>query len=174
MHWPDDECMNISLILTANFKKHTMRLLLILIMALTITNGFAQESDKKAIQRTIESFFEGFHSQDSLVIKQTVSGGVIAQTIGRNKEGINVVRNENFDDFIKSIVSIPDTVQFQERLLSFNIQVDGAMANAWTPYEFWLNDTFHHCGVNSFQLFKDEDSWKIIYLIDTRRREGCK
>lgn len=48
------------------------------------------------------------------------------------------------------------------------------MANAWTNYEFWLNDEFHHCGVNSFQLLKEDDIWKIIYLVDIRRVEDCK
>ena len=56
---------------------------------------------------------------------------------------------------------------------TYNIQIDGPMANAWTNYEFWVNDSFSHCGVNSFQLFNDQGSWKIIYLIDTRRKEGC-
>ena len=84
------------------------------------------------------------------------------------------MRTEDFSKFLKSIVSIPDTVNFQEKILSFSIQVDGAMANAWTPYEFWYNDAFSHCGVNSFQLFKDGADWKIIYLIDTRRKKGCK
>lgn len=149
------------------------RIVLILIL-LGITNGMAQESDKIAVRQTIESFFDGFHKQDSLLIKKTVSEDIIAQTIGRNKEGSNQIRTEDFSKFLKSIVSIPDSISFQERLMSFNIQVDGAMANAWTPYEFWLNDTFHHCGVNSFQLFKEASGWKIIYLVDTRRREGCQ
>ena len=47
------------------------------------------------------------------------------------------------------------------------------MAHVWAPYEFWYNGEFSHCGVNSFQLFKEEDTWKIIYLIDSRRKEDC-
>jgi hypothetical protein len=95
------------------------------------------------------------------------------QTIGSDAEGAKKVKTENFDRFIQSIISIPDTTKFQERLMSFTIQVDGAMANAWTPYEFWVNDAFSHCGVNSFQLFKEGEQWKIIYLIDTRRKVDC-
>ncbi|MBT8322548.1 MAG: nuclear transport factor 2 family protein, partial [Eudoraea sp.] len=75
---------------------------------------------------------------------------------------------------VEAIVSIPDTVKFEERIHSYQISIDGPMANAWTPYEFWLNDQFSHCGVNSFQLINDGSSWKIIYLIDTRRREDCQ
>jgi hypothetical protein len=47
------------------------------------------------------------------------------------------------------------------------------MAAIWTEYSFYLGDKFSHCGVNSFQLFKDETGWKIIYIVDTRRKEGC-
>ena len=136
-------------------------------------NVLAQESDEAKVQKTIEAFFDGFHKQDSLLIKQTVSDGIIAQTIGKKKDGTTALRTEDFGKFLISIVSIPDTVNFQEKILSFNIQVDGAMANAWTPYEFWYNDAFSHCGVNSFQLLKDGEDWKIIYLIDTRRKKGC-
>ena len=136
-------------------------------------NVLAQESDEAKVQKTIEAFFDGFHKQDSLLIKQTVSDGIIAQTIGKKKDGTTALRTEDFSKFLKSIASIPDTVNFQEKILSFKIQVDGAMANAWTPYEFWYNDSFSHCGVYSFQLLKDGEDWKIIYLIDTRRKKGC-
>lgn len=150
-----------------------MKQILPLIFLLSIGVSFAQESEELKVQKTIEAFFDGFHKQDSLLIKQTTIEGVIAQTIGAKKDGATTMRTEDFGKFLKAIASIPDSINFQEKLLSFNIQVDGSMANAWTPYEFWYNDAFSHCGVNSFQLFKQEGEWKIIYLIDTRRRKGC-
>jgi len=133
----------------------------------------AQETDEQAVQKTIERFFTGFHKQDSMIIRSTVADGIIMQTIGQDADGSKKVKTEIFDRFIQSIVRIPDTTKFQERLMGFTIKVDGAMANAWTPYEFWVNDAFSHCGVNSFQLFKDGGKWEIIYLIDTRRKEDC-
>jgi hypothetical protein len=134
----------------------------------------AQESEHEAIKKTIMTFFEGFHKQDSVMIKETVDQSVILQTIATDSLGNNKVSTEAFSDFLKSIAGIPKTSQFQEVIQSFSIQVDGPMANAWTPYEFRLNGGFHHCGVNSFQLVKDREHWKIIYLIDTRRKEGCQ
>lgn len=151
-----------------------MKQILPLIFLLFISVSFAQETEELKVQKTIEAFFKGFHKQDSLLIKQTTIEDVIAQTVGTKKDGSTAIRTEDFGKFLKSIVSIPDSIHFQEKLLSFNIQVDGAMANAWTPYEFWYNDAFSHCGVNSFQLFKQNGEWKIIYLIDTRRRKGCE
>ncbi len=136
--------------------------------------GIAQEGEQQAVQKTIEAFFDGFHQQDAAAIEETIASGVILQTIAKDSLGNNVVRTEDFSKFIKGIVSIPKTMKFKETIKSYSIQVDGPMANAWTAYEFHVNDTFSHCGVNSFQLVKQEGTWKIIYLIDTRRKKGCE
>ncbi|MGB7841458.1 MAG: nuclear transport factor 2 family protein, partial [Salinimicrobium sp.] len=134
----------------------------------------AQESlDKKEIQKTIETFFEGFHARDSVMMKSVLREGVVVQTIGRNQEGELMLQQEELHKVLKGIVSIPLETTFKETLHSYEIKIDGAMANVWTPYSFRLNGVFSHCGVNNFQLLKDYGSWKIIYIIDTRRREGC-
>ncbi len=151
-----------------------MRFLMLMLCLLGTAGLFAQEEEKRAVQETIETFFEGFHKQDSILIKKVVSEEIVLQSIGKGPSGESVVRTEAFGKFIKSIVSIPETTKFQEVLKSFEIQIDGPMANAWTPYEFRLNDAFHHCGVNSFQLVKHGEEWKIVYLIDTRRKKGCE
>tara|TARA_R110000868_G_scaffold3811_3_gene23452 strand:+ start:4640 stop:5098 length:459 start_codon:yes stop_codon:yes gene_type:complete len=134
----------------------------------------AQNGGEERVKNTIDTFFKAFHQQDTTAIKETVSKDIVLQTIGKNADGTEVVKTENFDHFLRSIVAIPTTTKFEEKIKSYNIQIDGPMANAWTSYEFWVNGTFSHCGVNSFQLFKQEGSWKIIYLIDTRRKEGCE
>jgi len=145
----------------------------ILICLFLITALQAQEKQELAVQETIRTFFDGFHKQDSLLIKSVTAAGIQMQTIGKNKVGGDSLRTESFGRFLKSIVQIPDSVQFEERIKSFHIQVDGPMAHAWTPYEFYVNGSFSHCGVNSFQLFLDQDVWQIIYIIDTRRRGDC-
>lgn len=150
-----------------------MRIILVFCILICCTSVYAQKDDTKDIQQTIALFFEGFHERDSTKIKQATSIYISLQTIALDSVGNAVLKAEVFKDFLKSISSIPTTVQFQEKLLSFNIQVDGEMAHAWVPYEFWMNATFSHCGVNSFQLLKEKDIWKIIYLIDTRHKKGC-
>jgi hypothetical protein len=131
------------------------------------------QSQSLSVQQTIERFFAGFHEQDSTKMKESLSTHLILQTIVTDSTGNASIRSERPSDFLKAIASIPASVHFQEKLLSFHVQEDGAMAHAWTPYEFWIDDKFRHCGVNSFQLLKEQGGWKIIYLIDTRRKEGC-
>ena len=150
-----------------------MRILICLLLIFSSCGINAQNNEKEEVKKAVEIFFEGFHNQDSTLIKRSTSPAIIMQTIGRDKGGASVVKTSDFSNFLKSIVSIPDTTNFREKLLSYQIQIDGSMANAWTPYEFWINDTLSHCGVNSFQLHKQDGVWKIIYIIDTRRREDC-
>lgn len=151
-----------------------MKSILVSFFLISTLCAFGQSKDSEDVKNTVVQFFSAFHVQDSVGLRNLVSSDIVLQTIGKSKNGETILRKENYDDFINSIVSIPDSINFQERLLDFSIKIDGSMANAWTPYEFWINDTFSHCGVNSFQMVKLEGEWKIIYLIDTRRREGCE
>tara|TARA_B100000508_G_C11260308_1_gene180752 strand:+ start:109 stop:567 length:459 start_codon:yes stop_codon:yes gene_type:complete len=150
-----------------------MRTITFFIALLISSSLFAQKSDEVEVKNTIVKFFDAFHKQDSVAINALVSKDLTLQSIGKNREGATQLSTQEFSAFLKSIVSIPKDQKFEEKLLDFKIQIDGDMANAWTPYEFWFNDKFSHCGVNSFQLVKLEGTWKIIYLVDTRRREGC-
>ena len=142
-----------------------------LIFCITVTGQ--TPSEEMEVQEAIETFFEGFHARDSVKMKSVLSDAVVVQTIGKSKSGENVVLQQEIDKVLKGIVSIPSEMTFKETLHSFEIKVDGAMANAWTPYSFYVNNALSHCGVNNFQLFEDNGEWKIIYLIDTRRKEGC-
>lgn len=132
--------------------------------------GLFCNAQKKEVQNCIESFFEGFHQRDSTKIKLVCSDKMILQSISESAIKGNKLSNESSKEFYKSIASIPSDMKFQEKILSYNIQIDGTMAHAWTPYEFYINDKLSHTGVNAFTLFKEKDSWKIIYLIDTRRK----
>ncbi len=95
---------------------------------------------------------------------------MILQSISESVSKGNKLFDETANEFYKSIASIPASMKFHEKILSYTIQIDGTMAHVWAPYEFYLNDKLSHSGVNTFTLFKEKDSWKIIYLIDTRRK----
>jgi len=137
--------------------------LLIMIFASSV-NAQNQE-----VQKTIEDFFVAFHAKDTVKLKSICSDKIILQSIQENANG-GKLSDESASEFYKSIASIPANLNFQEKILSYSIQVDGSMAHAWTPYEFYINDKLSHKGVNAFTLFKEHSEWKIIYCIDTRRR----
>jgi hypothetical protein len=81
------------------------------------------------------------------------------------------LEDQSNDDFLKSIVSIPANMKFEERILQYKVEIDGNLAHVWTPYEFYINEKFSHRGANSFTLYNDNGKWQIIHLIDTRRKK---
>ena len=131
-------------------------------------------TEEEQIKEVVDTFFEGFHARDSIMMKSAFHEDPVVQTIAKTKEGETRLVNEELKNVLKGIVSIPQETKFKEVLHDYIIKIDGDMANAWTPYSFYFNESFSHCGVNNFQLLKVKDEWKIIYLIDTRRREGCE
>ena len=156
------------------------RILVSVVVFLFLNFGYAQKEMskdvskyKKEVKATILEFFEGFHKGDTSKINKTIDSGMVLQTIVKTKDGKTKAVKTDVNKFLNAIHNRPDEQRWDERLLLFKIDADSAIANAWTPYEFYLNDTFSHCGVNIFQLYHNGSSWKIMALSDTRTKEGC-
>jgi len=47
---------------------------------------------------------------------------------------------------------------------------DGAIASVWAPYDFYLNGSFSHCGVDLFYLVKTDNKWEIAHFGYTRNK----
>lgn len=133
-----------------------------------------QESENQAIKKVIETFFEGLHNGDSAVMATTLHKELKIQTTFTNREQQKILRTETRDQLLINISKKRPTDTYKEKLLSYDIKIDGNLASVWTPYEFYLNGNFSHCGANSFQLFNNGERWEIIYLVDMRRRGNCK
>ena len=148
------------------------RKLLFSILTLFTLKSMAQD-DETAIKTVINNMFDGMRKTDSVLIRSAFAPKAILQTIAKTKEGKISVRSEVLDSFIIAVTR-PHKEVYDERIIFDLVKVDAELAIAWTPYQFFIDEKFSHCGVNSFQLVKIEGQWKIQYLIDTRRREDCK
>lgn len=152
-----------------------MKKIFILLVILAGSTGLAQNSSDEAdAKKVVADFFEAFHKQDSVALRGLAHPTIKMQSIGANAEGKVQVSTMPYGNFLKSIISIPATTKFEEKLHSYNVQVNGPLAHVVTEYSFWVNGRLSHCGVNSFTLVKEEKDWKIAYLIDTRRKDGCE
>lgn len=138
-------------------------------LVLSLLYSLTFQAQDQEIKKTVDDFFVAFHANDTIKIKSICSDKIILQSINENSKG-GKLTDESVSDFYKAIGTIRPNVKFEEKILSYSIQVDGTMAHAWTPYEFYVNGKFSHKGVNAFTFFKENGIWKIIYLIDTRRK----
>lgn len=155
-----------------NINSVKMRYFFILLTSALFATATNAQSAEDSVKTVINTMFTAMRTGDGPLFQTTFSDSAILQTITRNKEGKTVVRNEDLNDFA-TMVSTLKKDSADERIRFETVKIDGALAIAWTPYQFYYNGRFSHCGVNSFQLVRFNGIWKIQYLIDTRRREGC-
>jgi len=138
--------------------------LLLLILLLSFHPLSAQHP-----KEVIETFFEAFHQKDTTFLKDFFMHDARLTSVQNSLDGVKA-KEESVEDFIKAIGSIPDDLSFEERLLDFNVVDASGMTLVLTPYEFYVNGRFSHCGTNVFTLVKKESKWKILALYDTRNK----
>jgi hypothetical protein len=149
-----------------------MKFFLILLTAcLTVANVNAQTAED-SVKAVINKMFDAMKNSDAASLKSCFGDSIVFQTITRNKEGNLVVKNESVNGFVESISKLEKGAA-DERIVFETIKIDGPMAAVWAPYNFYYNGQFSHCGVNSFQVIRFTEGWKIQYIIDTRKRQGC-
>ena len=132
----------------------------------------AQTTTEDSVKAAVNQLFNGMKSSDPGIIRSSFADSAVLQSIARNKEGKTVIVNENFAEFANSISQIKKGAA-DEQIVFETIKIDGPLAMVWAPYKFYYDGKFSHCGVDCFQLVRVDGSWKIQYLIDTRRKQPC-
>lgn len=146
----------------------------LLVVCIFTLSSYAQSNVEKDIENTIKLFFQGMYENDSTKIKAVTLPTTQLQSIVSPSEIKNTqVKEADFQGFIKNIGTKKPGLQLDERIHSYTIKIDGEMASAWTPYSFYVNNSFSHCGVNVFLLVRMKEGWKIQFIMDTRRKENC-
>jgi hypothetical protein len=151
-------------------------ILFILSVLFTIPSLFAQNQaltkEEKELVAVIDTFFAYFHKADTANIRALFHPKATLKSL-KYKENKPEVSEDNLQGLLLALANLPKTTKIEERLLTYKVQIDADLATVWTPYQFFVNDKFSHCGANAFTLVKVADKWQIIAIIDTRRKEKC-
>lgn len=121
-------------------------------------------------KKCVNTFFDYFHKKDTIGLKSIIHSEIIVGTVLHNQKD-TLLKVDNAEALYKSLASIPDSLEFEEKLMSIKVREEGILAHVWTPYDFFLKGEKSHHGVNAFTLLNTGEGWKIIYLVDTRRRD---
>lgn len=142
---------------------------LVFVTACSIVNAqTAEDSVKLAVQK----LFDGMKSGDAEMVQSSFADSAILQSVSRDKEGKTKIETEAIKGFAEFVAAQPKGAA-DEQITIETIKIDGPLAIVWAPYKFYFKGKFSHCGIDSFQLVRINGTWKIQYLIDTRKRVGC-
>ncbi len=149
-----------------------MKFITSIFLMLLLSGKVKSQQTEDSVKAVVNLLFSSMKASDGALLLSCFAEGALLQTIAKEKEGKLFVKNESIKAFAASIGSAPKGA-LDERISFDMIKIDGDLASVWTPYQFYYNGNFSHCGVNSFQLLRTSLGWKIQYIIDTRRKQGC-
>jgi len=132
------------------------------------------KGESEAVEKVILSLFDGMREADSAKVSSAFRKDVNMYTSFTSKEGELMLQEGKLESFLKAVGTPHDQI-WDERIWNTKILIDGGIAQVWTEYAFYRGQEFSHCGVDAFHLVKEASGqWKIVHLMDTRRKEGCK
>jgi uncharacterized membrane-anchored protein len=149
------------------------RILILLTAVMFISTFIKAQSAEDSVKAVVNQLFAAMKGANAIMLRETFADSAVLQTIRRKQDGTFFVQDEKVSDFVEQIGKAKKD-SLDERITFEIVKIDGPLAIAWTPYKFYYAGNFSHCGVNSFQLVRINGRWKIQFLIDTRRRQGCE
>lgn len=148
-----------------------MRPLICLSFLLYSAKMVSAQSPRDSVVTVVNNLFVAMKNADTVLLKNCFSPNAVLQTIQEKGVELKVISESvaGFIEFVgKETIGAAD-----EQIEIETVKIDAALAMVWTPYKFYYKGKFSHCGVNCFQLVRLNKGWRIQYIIDTRRNEGC-
>lgn len=144
-----------------------------LLLSATFSHAqLARPSERQVLIQQIETFFDAMRSGDTAQLRQQFHPEASMFTVLRDSSGRAEYRPGDVEKFLQS-VGAPREAVLDERIYSYKVQVDGAFADVFTDYAFYLGDQFLHCGINDFEFIRQGDTWLILKITDTRHKDDC-
>ncbi len=144
--------------------KMIKKIVLTIFTSILILNSYAQ--DTTGVKKLIENMFIAMKNSDTVLLRSCFSANAVVQTIQSSEAGA-VVKEASVQAFINSVGKQPIGA-LDERIVFDKILINKELASVWTPYQLYVKEKYIHQGVNSFQVVRTKEGWKIQYLIDTR------
>jgi len=128
----------------------------------------ALPSDEKDVLAAVQRTFDGMAVNDAARILASMTADARLYGVRANGSAY-AMPAEQWANRIASVKS-----QFVERFTNRpTVSIHGAIANVWGEYELLRDGKFVHCGVDSFNLLKTSEGWRVATILDTEETTGC-
>jgi hypothetical protein len=128
-------------------------------------------TDEAAVIRPIEAMFAGLAARDADAILAEVRPEGGATVAVERADGTHAIKHLSWADYAAGIKPGPE--RYEERLRDVAIDMDGDIAMVWAPYVFLVDGKVQHCGVDHFDLVRENARWKVLNVTWSQRTTGC-
>ena len=121
------------------------------------------------IEAVAEAVLRGISEGDAALLEEALHP--FAYLMAVPDEG--TARRQERADFIQNVGESGG--RYLERMWDPRTEVSGPVATVWAPYDFHIDGQFSHCGIDAFQLIRQDDRWWVLSVVYTMRRgDDCE
>jgi Putative lumazine-binding len=129
-----------------------------------------ESATRDSILATVQSFFSAMEAKDTIRLRDLMlSDGHTLAVVTRNDS--TRVSTRSSTEFITRLPQSPQ--RWRERIWDPQVLIHESLAVVWAPYDFYLDSTFSHCGVDSFTLVRTMNGWRVVDAAFTIEPTGC-
>jgi hypothetical protein len=127
----------------------------------------AAPSQDEAVLAVVDRFFTALAANDFATLSALRLPGS-ANIVERPSDagGTTLTRREFTAEGLKK-------GRYLERYWDPIVHVRGGIAVVWAPYEFWLDGKTSHCGIDVFEMARQEGTWRIADIMWTVEPDAC-
>ena len=149
-----------------------MRIQLALIGLLAAGSLSAQTaSDSSSAISTVQHLFDAMKAGDTAALRGLLLPGTRFVAMPADQATNPTPRTQTDSAFIQLFAARRQ--QLLERMWQPVVHIQGPIATVWAPYDFHIDGTFSHCGIDTATLIKTARGWQIAALVYTTQRTGC-
>ena len=126
-------------------------------------------AEEQPVLASVNALLASFNAGDSAAMLRWVYADGRVTATGRRGSGSGL-RQESWAQFAQRITP---TGAFQETISDPAIEIDGDAAMVWAPFVVRIAGKVSNCGVDHFDLVRDNGTWKIMNLTFSSRTTGC-
>jgi len=137
--------------------------------ALSVAAAMARQSEDDEVLAAVQAFFDGLAEGPEALHATLLDDGSVTRL--RERDGVLEWSIQTFAEM--RAAGAGNDARMLERMWDATVFVHGPLAQVWTPYDFYLNGEFSHCGVDSFTLIKTAQGWRVSGVAYTVEPTGC-
>ena len=157
---------------TRNIVKFTMQFAVLLVLAAGLPGMTADDSERASIMAPVRAIIAGIAAHESAALAAQLRPDADITVAAERPDGSHAIRHLTPAEFSGSVRPGPE--RLEARLGEPVIQVDGDIAVVWVSYLFFRDDQLDHCGVNHFDLIRENQEWKVQNVTWSSRTTGCR
>jgi len=125
--------------------------------------------DERPVLSTVNALLASFSTGDSAAMLRWVYPEGRVTATGERASGKGL-RQQSWSEFAARVTPAG---RFEETISDPAIEIDGDAAMVWAPFVVRVAGKVSNCGVDHFDLVRDNGAWKVMNLTFSSRTTGC-